>query len=192
MKRFLFFLLPVILIFIFSSPVLYSADVPNKTIQVIEGDFYVMFYDSVTFGTDSLDNLTTQAISCDGWLDWENATLRVYSAGTSGEDVNIFILGGGTLDLTYMSSLYTQTEFDDINSATPKAWWALKDTIMTGPTVGGGFSWFVDPVAYERFKVIQFDGQTGNLIATYIYYYLVVPKKPGAPHRNAYGIFDTI
>jgi hypothetical protein len=191
MKRFLFFLLPVMLIFLLSVPVLNSADVPNKTINVVEGAMQVVFWDSVTFGTDSVDNLTTQAISDDGWLDWENATLRVWSAGTAGEDVNFTLLGGATLDLTFMTSLYTQTVFDDINSATPAAWWACKDTILSTVANGSNITWFVDPVAGERFKVLKFDGQTGNLIGTYIYYYLVVPKKPGAPRRNAYGIFDT-
>lgn len=190
MKRFILFLLPVILIFAFSSPV-FSADVPNKTINVIEGAMQVVFYDSVTFGADSLGNLTTQAISDDGWLDWENATLRVWSAGTAGEDVNFFMLGGATLTLTKMTSLYTQTVFDDINSATPVAWWALKDTLRGTTLAGAGLEWFVDPVSNERFKVLKFDGQTGNLIGTAVYYYLVVPKKPGAPRRNAYGIFNT-
>lgn len=190
MKRFIVFLLPVILIFAFGSPV-FSADIPNKTINVIEGAMQVVFYDSVTFGTDSIGVLTTQAISDDGWLDWGKAHLRVWSAGTSGEDVNFFMLGGAILDLTYMTSTYTQSVFDDINSATPVAWWACKDTLRGTAAAGSGIVWFVDPVADERFKVLKFDGQAGNLIGTAVYYYLVVPKKPGAPRKNAYGIFNT-
>jgi hypothetical protein len=123
MKRFISLLLPVLLIFAFSSSVFALADVANKSINVVEGDYQVVFIDSVMFTTgDSTNNLTTRAISDDGWLDWENAHLRVYSGGVAGDDVNFFLMGGGSLDLTYMSSTYTQTVFDDIDNGTPAAW----------------------------------------------------------------------
>ena len=123
MKRFLIFLLPVLLIMLFQSPVFALADVANKSIDtIIEDDFQVTFMDSVHFTlTDSTNNLTTVAIEDAGWLDWENATLRVYGNAASGIDVNVTLLGGGSLDLTYMGAEMTQTEFDAAGSATPSA-----------------------------------------------------------------------
>ena len=192
MKRFLFFLLPVILIFALSTSVFALADVPNKAVSVIDGGDEVIFYGTVTFLiTDSTSSLFTQAISGDGWLDWENAQFTVWSAATSGNDVNVFFRGGPILDLTYITSAYTQTVFDDVNSLTPAIWWAFKDTLMTGVVGGFQVTHFTEPNVDARFKVIEFDGQAGNLSGNVVTWYLVVPKKVGTPRGTVFGIFDT-
>ena len=164
------------------------ANVENDTVFAVEGDFSVTFYGVVHFSTgDSTNNIYTQAIESE-WLDWENSFLRIWGNAVASADVNGFIAGGSSLDLTYMSSVYTQTAFDAAGSATPKAWYALQDTIGGATKV---MFKFIDPVAYERFKVLYFDGQTGNPSTVIIYWYWTVPKKPGAPQRNAYAIFNT-
>lgn len=191
MKLFKLFL-ALVLVFALQTSLFALADAPNKTVSVIEGKDQVIFFGTATFTTDdSTNNLTTKAIADDGMLDWENAHLRAWTAAVAGDDVNIFVLGGASLDLTYMSSTYTQTVFDDVNSATPAAWWACKDTLRGTTASGLGLEWMIDPVVNDRFKVIQFDGQAGNTSGCVVSWYLVVPKKPGAPARNAYAIFST-
>ena len=192
MKRFNFLLTALIAFFLvfglMQAPLFALADVANDTVFVTEGKNEVIFFGTVQFtATDSTNNITTKAISGDGYLDWENAHLRVWGNAASGIDINVFILGGATLDLTYMSSTYTQTAFDDEGTATPSAWYAFKDTINDGPAI----VWWSDPCYLERFKVLKFDGQAGNPQTADISWYLVVPKKEGAPTRNAYGIFST-
>ena len=179
--------LTALLLIIMMVTMAFSADVPNKTVSVIEGNNYVLFYGTIAFSaTDSTDNLTTQAVTS-SWLDWENSTLRCNTNEASGIDVNLFVLGGGNKDLTYFSSLYTQTVFDDINTAT-RAWYALKDTLLD---TSNAVTWFVDPVAGDRYKVLKFDGQAGNPATAIVYWYWWLPKKPGAPLRNAYLIEST-
>jgi hypothetical protein len=189
MRRLILFLLPVIIFALF-TPAFPLADVANDTVLVIEDKDHVVFYGIIQYTlTDSTNNITTQAMSGEA-LEWENAQLRCYTNTQSGDDVNVFMMGGGSRDLTYISSVYTQTAFDDVNGGTPAVWWALKDTLMAGASQGI-MSWFIDPVSKDRFKVLKFDGQTGNPSATTVTWFLVVPKKATAPSRNAYGIFDT-
>lgn len=178
----LFIFLFVLLFTAFNS---FAADVANDTVNVIEGDDYVLFYGIVQYSaTDSTDNITTRAIM-GSQLDWENSTLRMWGNAASGIDVNAFVLGGGDNDLTYMTNVYTQTAFDAAGAATPKVWYALKDTILTTRVT------FIDPVAYERYKVLKFDGQADNPATATITWYWFVPKKERAPKRGAYIIVDT-
>ncbi len=192
MKRFLFFLLPVILIFAFSSSVFALADVPNKTVSVMEGKAEVVFYGTATFAVgDSTSSLFTQAMTGDGWLDWDNAQVTLWSGAVSGVDVNCFLRGGPIRDLTYITSAYTQTVWDDVNSATPIIWWAFKDTLRAGVLGGFQIKYFIDPNADARFKVFEFDGQAANRIGNVVTWYIVVPKKPGAPRTGVGAVFDT-
>lgn len=172
---------------LFTGQQAFAADVANDTVSVIQGETEITFYGHVDFADGAgTDNCFTQAMESP-YLDWANATFRVYSNAAANDDVNVFFLGGGNVDLTYMSKVYTQTAFDDVNGGTPKAWWAFKDT-LTATTP----EFFVDPVAGERFKVIQFDGQTGNTTATELDWYLTVPVKPQFYGRaTLYFIKDT-
>jgi len=190
MKRFsILNLIMTVLLLLFVTVIpTFSADDANNTISVIEGDDQVVFYGVVEFVTaDAEDNHTTKAISDDGWLDWENAVFTTYGDATTNYDIDVFFLGAPTLDLTYAVATYTQAEFNDIGSATPDVWYAFKDTLGSGNNV----MVFTDPSAYARFKIVKFDGQSGNPNLQTQYWYLVVPKKEGAPTRNAYGIFST-
>jgi len=177
----------LVLVFTLQTSLFALADSANVTISVIEGTEYVTFYGTVAFSAnDSTENITTQAIEGRA-LDWQNAILRTYGNAASGIDVNVFIMGGASLDLTYMTSIYTHTVFDAIGDATAEMWWAFKDTLAAYTAN----PWFVDPVAEERYKVLKFDGQAGNPQTAIIYWFLQVPKKEGAPGRNAYKISDT-
>lgn len=162
----------------------------NDTVSVVEYDRLVVFSGTVEFTTDSKEDNEFSRVIAGEFLDWENAVLRVYGNAESNIDVNLFIQGGPSTDSTLFSEVYTQTAFDGLGAATVTAWYAMKDTINQAPSAGGDINYFVDPVAYEPFKRLKADGQSSNPAAARIYWYLTVPKLPGAPHRNAYGIFD--
>jgi len=187
------FLIVALLLSFFTLTQSYAAlaDVPNKTVSVSETQESVTFSGTAQFTlTDSTSSLFTQAMY-GGWLDWENAVLTAYTAAVAGDDVNIFLRAGSTVDLTYIVSKYTQTAFDDVNSATPATWWAFQDTIKQAPSAGAQIYWMRDPNLRLPFKVIEFDGQAGNTIGSLVTWSLVVPKKAGAPRTGAYGVKST-
>lgn len=176
-KSFLMILAAIILITFFAVPNVFAADVANDTVSCVEGEAEYVFSGTFQFLTaHATDDMFTKAISApDG--DWENAVFYCYTNAEANDDINVFFRGGQTTDLTYITSVYTHTAFDDVNGGTVATWYAFKDTI------GGGIAWdgwFVDPVVNLKYKVIEADGQTGNPDGANLMWWLIVPKKPEA------------
>ncbi len=166
----------------------FAADAANKTVNISESKNSVVFSGTITFAAaDTADSYTTQTMESD-WLDWEKAVFTVYTTALGAEDCNIFFQAGPSSDLTYMSTVYTQTAFDDVNVTTSVTWYAFQDTI--GGSVYS-LEWFVDPNVNMPFKVILFDGQTGNPALAVYTWKLYVPKLEGAPRTGAAGVSDS-
>lgn len=186
MKKHFLLLAMLFGLFVLTQNAFALADVANDTVSVIETDDSFIFYGIVQFtATDSTNDITTQAIQSE-YCDWSNAVINIYGNAVSGADVNVYLRGGSSLDLTYIASVYTQTTLDAKGAAAPTTWFAFKDTVTASKVV------FTDPVAGLPYKVLEFDGQAGNKSTVDITWFLTVPKKSGAPKRGCpYSIQNT-
>jgi len=192
MKNYMKFLIVALLLGFFTFTQSYANDQNDwdNTVNVSESKNSVTFSGAIAYVTaNATGSHFTQGMS-GSWLDWENAVISAYSTVLGNEDVNIFLRGSAYKDSTHTLKLYTQTALDDINTVAPQTWYAFKDTISQAPSVGISFDWYIDPNAYMPYKLIEFEGMSGNPNLAIVTWVMVVPKKSGAPRTGAFGIWN--
>lgn len=189
MKRISLFLIILIALFAFAQQSFaVLADVANKSVGIIEGDTYIVYYGSTTFSaTDSTSNLTTRAMYV-GDSNESYGTIRVWCTnGTGTEDVNGFLLYSNyTLDLTYFTG-NTDAGLDQIQTT------AKFDSV--GCIKSGANDLFLNGA---RWMVFKMDGQSGNPgglndvnDACVVNWEIYLKKNVGAPKRGVAGTQPT-
>lgn len=184
MIRFNFIFLLLALLLLIATP-LYSAvaDDDSVAITATRTEDGVIFTCTFEYSTsDSTANLYSKAIDVT-WLTPEDGVLQVYGNAATGIDINLFMGGANSLDLTYFTFTLTDPNLDALGSATAKLvkldqYYGFVDSLgnisrtvtsvnkATDTSASSSDQYVVekypDPSFDSRYLVFKADGQTGN------------------------------
>lgn len=164
MRNFKFAIILLVLLFSFSA---FAADEYNNNVRWVEGETWILYYDTLQFAADSTASHYTKAMDVINAND-AVGSIRAWCTDVTGtEDVNISVHYNNDLDFTY----FTESTIDVI------------DQVQTSAKVDSlGDD---DQFKQHRWLVLEADGQTGNPAATICYWFVLVKKRAGTPKKCA-------
>lgn len=166
----------ILLVFmVFSLNGLFAADTTSTTIYHKEGDTWVLYYGTATFGSDSTANVTTAAMDISDCNLNYGGIQCYFTNGAGTEDANGIIMYSNdpAADLTYFSST-TYTGLDQIQVTTKE------DTLG----INNGTD---DQFKRSKWMVLKFDGQAGNPEGSVVNWFVFLHKKNEAVGKKVAG-----
>lgn len=179
------YLILATLAFFFMTDIVSAADSTNcSSINYIEGNTWVVYYGTMTFGeddaTDSTDNSWSQAMYI-GECNEDYGGIQIYATNGAGtEDANGILCYSNDpdVDLTYFDAGTTYGELDQIQ--TTVKW----DTL-------GYDTGLNDKFKYSNWLVIKLDGQAGNPAGSVYNFFVYLQKKKGVSKTGVARIKST-
>jgi len=176
MKKFLF----MILAFFVMASMVSAADSTNaSSISILEGDTWLIYYGTITTGTDSTANHNSQAMFI-GSSNAEYGGIQVYFTNIPGtEDANGILKYSNdpAVKLANFSST-TYAGLDQISTT------AKFDTLGVNAGVNDMFK-------YSAWMVLQLDGQAGHPAGAVASFFIYLRKNEGAPKKNVGRVKNT-
>lgn len=179
--RYLFSIIMVMLLVLGIPQTGTAADTTNCAVSYYEGDTWIVYYGTVTFGSaGGTDNAYSQAMSI---ADVSNvadqyAYIQIwFTDGVGTEDAN------GTVQFSNSTTATTFSGTADANLD------QIQVTVKTDTI--GVVNGALDGLRGNRYMRLKLDGQTGNPNGAVCNYYIKIPKAAGAPKRGVAGSKNT-